>query len=255
MNNCMYCNRDNVAEARFCMECGRPLVRACPRCNKPTPIASKFCINCGGPMGSMKNSLDDSRFADAFEYFTDPRDGRVYKTIKLGRQIWMAENLNYGEMTTSSTLSVGQKWCYNNDEKEAENGYGGFYTWEVAMLSCPPGWHLPSLMEWQELEDFVISQGFPEEYMGTALKTTKWGVKDGKCIQSNGTDAFGFNCLLAGGIRCAERYDYGYYWSAAEHEYYTIGADYGFVGHSELFTSASEVATENLGLSVRCVKD
>ena len=209
-------------------------------------------------MGSMQNVLDDSRFAAAFERFVDPRDGRVYKTIKLGRQVWMAENLNYGEMTTSDELVLGQKWCYDNDERNAERGYGGLYTWEVARVSCPPGWHLPSLTEWKELEDFVIAQGFPQECVGMALKTTSWGVVDGKLIHSNGVDAFGFDGLLGGwrfrftgfSNRCFS----GSYWSTADHEYLHLD-DSGFFSHSEDFTSAASLAEDNVGASVRCVKD
>ena len=104
-----------------------------------------------------------------FGTFTDPRDGRVYKTVKIGDQVWMAENLNYGEMTTDDELVPGKKWCYDNDEANSEDGYGGLYTWEVAKQSCPPGWHLPTDEEWKKFEEFTYF-----ELLKHVLETWNW---------------------------------------------------------------------------------
>ncbi|MCL1956572.1 MAG: hypothetical protein FWF63_04560 [Fibromonadales bacterium] len=94
--------------------------------------------------------------------FTDPRDGKTYKLVKIGKQVWMAENLAYSNYA---------------DFVKNVNSAGCMYNWEDAMLVCPEGWHLPTNEEWQELVDFC--GGF--FHAGKVLKDNK-----------------GFSALLAG---------------------------------------------------------
>ena len=94
----------------------------------------------------------------------DQRDGKVYNTVSIGEQCWMAENLNAGEMILSDAEPVAEsgieKYCYDDDPGNCEL-YGGLYTWDELMQNtlvessqgvCPEGWHVPSDYEWKLLE-------------------------------------------------------------------------------------------------------
>jgi uncharacterized protein (TIGR02145 family) len=122
-------------------------------------------------------------FAQLKGSFTDSRDGKVYKTVKIGKQTWMAENLNY---------AVTGSECYNNSISNC-NKYGRLYDWETAMKACPRGWHLPSHKEWTALMKFAGGK----EKAGTKLKATS-GWKDYEGHSLNGTDDYGFAALPGG---------------------------------------------------------
>ena len=76
-----------------------------------------------------------------FSEITDARDGQTYKTVTLGDQTWLAQDLNY---------ETDNSWCFQNDPANCET-YGRLYNWEAAMNACPAGWHLPSDQEWSKL--------------------------------------------------------------------------------------------------------
>ena len=113
----------------------------------------------------------------------DERDGKTYKTVKIGEQTWMAENLNYN--------AEGSK-CYENKQENCAK-YGRLYNWQTAMKSCPAGWHLPSEEEWIVL----IETAGGKEKAGKKLKA-KEGWKRRCCNTSNGTDDYGFSALPTG---------------------------------------------------------
>lgn len=71
-------------------------------------------------------------YADA--KMVDSRDGKTYKTVKIGDKVWMAENLNY---------QTGESKCYDNKPENCDK-YGRLYVWRDAVTACPEGWHLPN---------------------------------------------------------------------------------------------------------------
>jgi uncharacterized protein (TIGR02145 family) len=122
---------------------------------------------------------------------TDSRDGHSYKTVRIGFQVWMAENLNYAGSGT--TIGV----CFGGSTDSCGK-YGRQYTWNEALSGavsssanpsgvqgvCPTDWHVPSDAEW------TILQASAD---GTQLKSTSGWSSSG-----NGTDAFGFRALPGG---------------------------------------------------------
>jgi uncharacterized protein (TIGR02145 family) len=169
--------------------------------------------------------------------FTDKRDGQVYKTVKIGEQVWMAQNLNFA--------AEGSK-CYGDDPENGKK-YGRLYDWETAKKACPEGWHLPTNGEWTALLDYVDG----EETAGTKLKAASGWNEDG-----NGTDEYGFSALPGGDRSEDGIFDNvgvgGYWWSASE-----FGRSEAIRwGMYHLFGSAGwNERNKSRLLSVRCVKD
>jgi len=129
-------------------------------------------------------------------HFTDPRDGRIYGTIKIGNQTWLAQNLAYD--------CKGSK-CYGNDPANAAK-YGRLYDWETAKKAVPRGWHLPSNEEWQTLIDFAggnevagkklkAEKGWKHDYLFLPCEEREERIEQEKV---NGTDEFGFFALPSG---------------------------------------------------------
>ena len=202
---------------------------------------------------------------DNCEYgeLVDDRDGQTYKTVKIGLQTWMAENLNF-EMDSC--------FCYKNVESNCTK-YGRLYTWAAAMDSagtwttngkgcgyyktcsptypvrgvCPSGWHLPTQTEWNTL--FTAVGG--SSTAGTKLKSTSGWNSSG-----NGTDAFGFSALPAGrrddvGDFYSEG-NYALFWSSTESDSY-----YAFLRSLAYDRDRANLSLNDKygGFSVRCLQD
>lgn len=185
-------------------------------------------------------------------------DGNEYKTVKIGNQEWMAENLNVTKYRNGD--SIADCWVYNDDENNAIT-YGRLYAWAAVVDNrniAPVGWHVPTDEEWIELEMFMgISQADAdaELWRGTdqgkkLYSTTGWKTK------VNGTDEYGFNALPAGNRTGSGRFkDLSYfatYWSTTESS--ETRARSRMLAHNEsgIFRGS---AFKTGGYSVRCIKD
>ena len=196
---------------------------------------------------STENISAGSVYDATAKTLTDLRDGQTYKTVKIGEQVWMAENLNYADSVKTPSLK-GKSWCYDGVAGYCEK-YGRLYTWAAAKTVCPEGWHLPSYDEWNTL--FTAVGG--KSTAGAKLKSqTGWTAYDGITNE----DSFGFSALPAGYRNSIGNYygegNYAYFWSSTEYGsnyayymYLYYGSDYAYLDYYSKY----------YGLSVRCVKD
>ncbi len=178
-----------------------------------------------------------------FGTFTDPRDGRVYKTVTLGTQTWMAENLNFRP-------STGNSWYYNNDSAAYSAAYGRLYDWNTALAVAPPGWHLPSDEEWTILTAYLGG----ESVAGGKLKET--GTVHWNSPNTGATDEISFTAL-PGGYRYFNGAFFnmggnGYWWTSSDN--YTSFAWYREMsdGNAYMYRSSNN---KIYGFSIRCVRD
>ena len=178
--------------------------------------------------------------------FTDSRDGQVYKTITVGTQTWMAENLNYA-------LDPGIKsWCGGGNGKvEGDcSVYGRLYTWTDAMNECPQGWHLPSDKEWYSLLSNDAIGGTSTAGLNMKANVTLWSA-------GNKADAVGFSALPAGtrsgstGSFESVRNSAGF-WSATAADESRANYWYMNIYNDVIF---QDFTYRNTGRSVRCLKD
>jgi len=181
---------------------------------------------------------------------TDARDGRVYSTIKIGQQCWMAENLNIGQLVNSTNDSVShsnvsnnaaiEKYCFDNLEANC-TANGGLYDWNEMMGYsttsgikgiCPDGWHIPSDVEWTILLNFISG--------------------DGLVLQQ----VTGFNSLF-GGARASEGYFFG---STTDTYFWTSTYSAGNMAYSRNVVNGSAIVRKasykyTYGFSVRCINN
>jgi uncharacterized protein (TIGR02145 family) len=216
----------------------------------------------GGEHKSVKvEVITESKNIDfAFYKCTDP-DNRNYATVKIGTQIWMAENLAFLPAVSppdpgSSTEPRYYVYDYIGTDVAAAkltanySIYGILYNWPAAKAACPPGWHLPSEAEWTDLITFL---GGIRSSAGGKLKETRtahWNSPN-----TGATNESGFSALPGGNLE--DGYfgsigSYGFWWSATE-----ISAASAFYQYLKYYNS--DVVREGFfkvyGYSVRCVRD
>jgi uncharacterized protein (TIGR02145 family) len=169
--------------------------------------------------------------------FTDKRDGKEYTAVRIGGQLWMAQNLNYKPPR-------GDSWCSSSYDRNC-NQYGLLYNWKTANKVCPSGYHLPSF---KELNDLVAAVG-GKQAAGKKLKSTSGWNNNG-----NGTDDFGFSALPGGYFfygagTFGDNGGSGYWW-LAEKKDSRSAYNWSINSGGDLEVS---LGNADGGLSVRCV--
>ncbi len=193
--------------------------------------------------------------------WVDKRDGQVYSTVQIGSQVWMAENLNVGTQITGINYpeanTIIEKYCYNDNSSNCDV-YGGLYTWDEMMNYeylestqgiCPDGWHLPSDLEWKEMESFLGVDAAELDIIGLR------GTDEAYSLLVGGST--GFDALMAGyreySLDAFYYADvYAYFWTTTEIDLYSpyyrlLHWNSGKIGRGWDYTYQAT--------SVRCIKN
>lgn len=205
---------------------------------------------------SVQSSSSINSIYDAINNtLTDLRDNQVYKTVTIGEQIWMAENLNYMPEDTAGTIYSGGTVCGGGVQNSKEDSkkcdiLGRLYLRKVALNKttasnrqgiCPDGWSIPKKVDWETLEDLL------EKDAG------KLKISDGSWSNTS-TNESGFS-LKPTGMYFSQAYGYDrienaflFHWSSKSVPYYIGILD----GDDEFYymNGAAEVM-----VGVRCIKD
>ncbi len=225
---------------------------------------------------SVASSSNSAGNVITYGTMADSRDGQIYKTVTIGTQTWMAENLNYAYTDVPCNYigytSDSTSWCYDNDPANCTK-YGRLYTWAAAMDSvgtwsnngkgcgygstcsptlpvrgiCPEGWHLPTKSEFETLFTAVGGQSIASIMLRS---TSSWKN------HGNGTDDFGFSALPTGylsngGYFSSSGY-YAYFWSTTEDDDVKAYNVYLYYYNESAFLSSRY---KDFALSVRCLRD
>lgn len=234
--------------------------------------ASVVFVSCekddvGSPSGSGEGTVTDV-------------EGNIYKTITIGDQVWMAENLRatqYADGTSIPNVSKEYDWrdlndnntdkayCWYNNSIYNKDTYGALYTYAAATNGnnggnivqgvCPDGWHLPGNDEWNELEEYISKDGH-DGAEGIALKADSGWYNYGQ-ESGNGTDVYGFAALTSGyRVYATAVFDgvghLGNWWSSTE--YNSTDAYYCYLSYRIENIGYYNLNKSN-GHSVRCVRD
>ncbi len=137
----------------------------------------------------------------------DTRDGQSYPVVKIGKQIWTAENFRY-----LPSLEKGDP--YENsmipDNSYLDLQYGRLYDWNTALYIAPEGWKLPSIEDFQELRDFIkkdnnlVSKLHAYQSNMSSLSISKYLISNKSGGTYSGNDKYGFNAKFAGYINISQ---------------------------------------------------
>ncbi len=190
-------------------------------------------------------------------------DGNVYKTIRIGDQVWMAENLKTTLFSDGSTIAyfpAGDEWaglisagyCWYNNDISNKSVSGALYNYYAAVsgMLCPDGWHMPSDAEWRQLRDFTgdtLTGGGKLKEEGTE----HWSIPNTGSVNSTGFTA------LPAGIRYFEgtfssASFFTSFWSSTESD---DSRSWYFSLYYNDAVAAMNKTSKKDGFSIRCIKD
>jgi uncharacterized protein (TIGR02145 family) len=218
-----------------------------------------------GVLLMLTNSCKRPKFNSGLTYGTiTDQNGNVYKTITIGTQTWMAENLRttkFNDGTDIPLVKDKNTWsnlktsgcCFYNNNPINKSTYGVLYNWYTVNTGklCPTGWHVPTNDEWQTLIDYLGGKIMA----GGKLKEASMRHWDKP--NTSATNESGFTGL-PGGVRYGDSGtfvfvgEFGYWWSSERYD--TYNAWYvDLYYENSLFLDS--YGNKNTGFSVRCVRD
>ena len=201
------------------------------------------------------------------------QEGNTYKTIAIGTQTWMAENLRSTKYSDGKNIPIvkdNTQWSnssnnkspmmswYNNDQATfTANKYGALYNWYAVSPTtngnknvCPTGWHLPTDAEWTTLIDYLGGEGVA----GGKMKST--GTQYWSSINTGATNESGFSGLPGGNRNNYGTFNgigsYGSWWSSMEDGTVSAWLRHLYYDSSNAYRNGTN---KNLGYSVRCLED
>ena len=206
-------------------------------------------------------------------------DGNIYKTVRIGNQVWMAENLrvtHYRDKSAIPNLTSDRSWkrassgayCYYDNKSRNGDTYGALYNWYAATdvrNIAPEGWHVPTDAEWKELEMYLgLSQseadaeGFRGSNEGSKLAGNADLWNNGVLVSNSAFGASNFTALPGG----QRDHNNGQYYNISNCAWFWSSTEYNDDSswYRDLYYFYSEIGREiplskNYGFSVRCVRD
>lgn len=234
-----------------------------PSSTLPNPSNSSTCVDnpninftsIGTPIGKFGECIKDI-------------DGNTYKTVTIGTQTWMAENLNvskYNDGTSIpnvtdslqwSKLTTGA-WCNYNNIDSLGKIYGKLYNWYAVSSTtngnknvCPSGWHVPTDSEWTVLASYLGGENIAGGLM-KEIGLSKWDTPN---VDATNTSKF---TAIPGGYKFENGNflnikKYGYWWSSTESDTYD---SFNYILREEISDLDRDDINKKNGFSIRCLKD
>jgi len=195
-------------------------------------------------------------------------DGNTYKTVTIGTQTWMAENLKvikYNDGTAIPNVTENSQWqknttgawCSYNNSDSLGKIYGKLYNWYAVSPTtngnknvCPTGWHVPNNIEWDQLIKLLGG----DTIAGAKLKeigSNNWTTPNEKT-----TNISLFTAIPSGGFISGFKYLYNgaVFWSSDENSNYDWLAWNASVGYNGTYVDFDD-ESKTMGASIRCIKD